>query len=101
MKYKYAAVLEPVKNSESYYARGPNLPLSENYYNHNDGEWIDRNHIFCPVAQRILEIIDCMEINDVARRIQSHVYWNLFLLRFLGMKISEKYAKVANSTICK
>lgn len=70
MKYKYVAVLGPVKNSESYYAHGPNLPLSEKYYNHNDGEWIDRNHIFCPVAQRILEIIDCMEINDVARRIQ-------------------------------
>lgn len=37
---------------------------------HTDGEWIDRDHIFCPVAQRVLEIIDCMEINDVARNIQ-------------------------------
>lgn len=38
--------------------------------NHKDGEWVDRGHIFCPVAQRVLEIIDCMEINDVARKIQ-------------------------------
>lgn len=37
---------------------------------HTNGEWIDQDHIFCPVAQRIIEIIDCMEINDVARKIQ-------------------------------
>lgn len=38
--------------------------------NHKDGEWVDRDHVFCPVAQRVLDIIDCMEINDVARKIQ-------------------------------
>lgn len=38
--------------------------------NHKDGEWVDLDHVFCPVAQRVLDIIDCMEINDVARKIQ-------------------------------
>lgn len=32
---------------------------------------IDKDHIYCPVARRIIPSIDCMEITDVANRIMK------------------------------
>ena len=32
---------------------------------------IDKDHIYCPVARRVISSIDCLEITDVANRIMK------------------------------